>query len=72
MNDPGYHKRYYLEHNVDDMLLKARNRVEELTIIKTIAEIDAKLRILNTFAKLYPPQNAAVEEPSAVHSAPSS
>ena len=68
MNNPGYHKRYYLENNVDDMLLKARNRVEELTILKAIADIDAKLRILNTFTKLRAPQSATVEEPSAVQS----
>jgi hypothetical protein len=72
MTKSEYHKRYYIETNVDDLLLKALNRVKELTLLKEINSIDAKLRVLTACSKLYSPQNAADEELSAVHSAPSS
>ena len=65
-----YHKRYYIETNVDDLLLKARNRVEELTIMKAIASIDRKLKLLKEVTTLYSPQNVTHEEPSAVYIAP--
>jgi hypothetical protein len=61
------HDSYYYQSNIDRLVSNAERRVEALKIQREIFAIDTKLRLLE---ELYPPQNAAVEEPSAVHSAP--
>jgi hypothetical protein len=64
---PSYNPnaRYWLNQSV----ARAERRLEMLHIRQQIAAIDEKLRILE---RCHPPQKATSEEPSEVHSAPTS
>jgi hypothetical protein len=61
---------YYYQHNINTLVLNAERRVEALKLQREIFAINAQLKILDTCLALYPPQDATVEEPLAVHTAP--
>jgi hypothetical protein len=62
MTKSEYHRQYYIDTKVDELLDKASRRVEILTITKAIRDIDAKLRILNACIGLVSPRVPETEK----------
>jgi hypothetical protein len=52
-------KNYYMENNIDRLLVAAENRVETLKIQKEIRNIDARLTLLNTLHPQSSPPSAS-------------
>jgi hypothetical protein len=57
--------------NYTEQIISTKFKLEQLQLLRDIADIDAKLNTLEMMHPFYPPQNADDDQPSAVHTAPS-
>ena len=70
MTKSEYHRQYYVDNNLDELIEKTSRRMEVLKLMKEIRDINNKLRILRASIGLGPTQEATSEELPAVHPAP--